>query len=145
MPLSKICDHVYLGAAEDDEFFHVLRQCPSKRSYKLDCRALVEPSGEKLEVDIDSIWALASVVDACVRNGIDILVYCGQGLERSPLVVAMYLCRYHGMSLEEAYGLIESKRPGIFRRDVWVTTWLFSSHGRYRQNTDIGLASDKYK
>lgn len=145
MPLSKICDHVYLGGSEDEEFFHVLRPCPSKRSYRLDCRALVEPTGDKLEVDVDSVWALTSVIDACVRNGIDILVFCGQGLERSPLVVAMYLCKYHGMSLEEAYNHIERRRPGIFRRDMWVTSWVFSNCGRYRQNTDLCVAPNNYK
>lgn len=138
MPISKICDHVWLGAAEDDEFFFI-REGRSERSYRLDCRGLVEPGGERLEVDLDAIWALVEVINVCVREGIDILVYCGQGLERSPLVVAMYLCKHRGMSLEEAYRLVESKRPGIFRRDVWVTSWVFSSKGRYRQDTDVPL------
>ena len=48
-----------------------------------------------------------------------ILVHCGAGQERSPLVVALHLYKL-GMELSDAYDLIQAKRPQILRRYDWL-------------------------
>jgi protein-tyrosine phosphatase len=40
-----------------------------------------------------------------------VLVHWLAGRERGPLAVATWLCERHGSTLDEAYGLIISKRP----------------------------------
>jgi hypothetical protein len=49
-----------------------------------------------------------------------VLVHCLAGRERSPLVVATWLCERNGMTLGEAYKLIMSKRPIVEKRDFWL-------------------------
>ena len=61
-----------------------------------------------------------------IKNGC-VLVHCAAGLSRSPSVAAAYLCRYAGMSLNEAVSLIRSRRPHVapwdgFKREI--AEWL---------------------
>jgi len=56
-----------------------------------------------------------------------VLVHCGVGLSRSVSVVAAYLCRYAGMSLDQALEILARRRPGIcpydgFKREI--SAWL---------------------
>jgi protein-tyrosine phosphatase len=46
-----------------------------------------------------------------------ILVHCGAGQERSPLVVQYYLVRYHNLSADQAFAIIKTLRPEVFRCD----------------------------
>jgi hypothetical protein len=49
-----------------------------------------------------------------------VLVHCLAGRERSPLVVATWLCERHCLTLGDAYKLIMSKRPIVEKRDFWL-------------------------
>jgi len=60
------------------------------------------------------------VIDEFLKTG-QVLVHCLAGRERSPLVVATWLCERHGVTLDEAYGLIISKRPVVERRAFWLS------------------------
>lgn len=56
-----------------------------------------------------------------------VLVHCAAGLSRSVSVCAAYLCRYAGMSLDQALSLIARRRLGIcpwdgFKREI--AAWL---------------------
>ena len=51
------------------------------------------------------------LVDTAVNAGKKIYVHCKNGHARSPSLVAAYLVKYKGMSLEGALGLIKEKRP----------------------------------
>jgi Dual specificity phosphatase, catalytic domain len=59
-------------------------------------------------------------IDEFLKAG-SVLVHCLAGRERSPLVVTTWLCERHGFSLDEAYGLIISKRPIVERRASWLS------------------------
>jgi hypothetical protein len=59
-------------------------------------------------------------IDKLFKTG-PVLVHCLAGCERSPLVVASWLCKRHGLALGEAYNIITSKRPIVEKRDVWLT------------------------
>jgi hypothetical protein len=48
---------------------------------------------------------------SCVASGQPILVNCQMGVSRSTSVVMAYLIQYHGMSYEEAYGVVVAGRP----------------------------------
>ena len=64
--------------------------------------------------------ALVTVIDAAMARGEKVLVSCGQGMERSPLAVVWYLFRRKGMTVEEAYNLVEEKRPQVIEHLEWL-------------------------
>jgi hypothetical protein len=66
---------------------------------------------------LDSTSAL---IDAGLRLSMPVLVHCEEGCERSPLVVAWFLKTRRGMSLDQAYGLIKSRRPTVKDRRSWL-------------------------
>lgn len=49
-----------------------------------------------------------------------ILVHCKGGVERSPLVVATWLQKVRGLTLDEAYTLIKLRRPVVEDRRYWL-------------------------
>jgi hypothetical protein len=59
------------------------------------------------------------VIDKFLKTG-PVLVHCLAGTERSPLVVATWLCERHGLVLREAYDLILKKRPTVEKKTFWL-------------------------
>jgi len=66
---------------------------------------------------LDSTSAL---IDAGLRLGMPVLVHCEEGCERAPLVIAWFLKTRRAMTLDEAYGLIKSRRPIVKDRRSWL-------------------------
>jgi len=68
--------------------------------------------------------ALAKAVDqieAWDAAGKTLLVHCRKGIERAPLVVAVWLSEHRGLSLDEAFDLVAAGRPQIEDRRDWLT------------------------
>ncbi len=63
---------------------------------------------------------IAEVIEGLLRDGRRVFVHCGAGTKRSPLAVAWYLHRKNGMTIDEAYGFIQAKRPVVQRMDAWL-------------------------
>jgi len=57
------------------------------------------------------LLAGSSVMHAAISHGKKVYVHCRNGHGRSPALVAAYLMRYKGLSLEEAAKTIKLKRP----------------------------------
>jgi protein-tyrosine phosphatase len=68
----------------------------------------------------DSMDETAKLIDAALARGERVLVHCEEGCERAPLVVAWYLRARRGMTLDEAYALLKSRRPIIEDRRRWL-------------------------
>lgn len=62
----------------------------------------------------------AALIDDALGRGLRVLVHCEEGCERAPLVVAWYLRARRGMTLDEAYALLKSKRPIVKDRRRWL-------------------------
>ena len=62
----------------------------------------------------------AALIDAALERGMRVLVHCEEGSERAPLTVAWFLSRRRGMTLEEAYTLLRSRRPIVRDRRKWL-------------------------
>ncbi len=62
----------------------------------------------------------AAVIDAALERNQRVLVHCEEGCERAPLVVAWFLKTRRGMTLDEAYALMKSKRPIVQDRRRWL-------------------------
>ena len=62
----------------------------------------------------------AALIDAALERGMRVLVHCEEGSERAPLTVAWFLSKRRGMTLEEAYTLLRSRRPIVRDRRKWL-------------------------
>lgn len=68
----------------------------------------------------ESMDETAELIDAALRRGERVLVHCEEGCERAPLVVAWFLRARRGMTLDEAYELLKSRRPIVEDRRRWL-------------------------
>lgn len=74
----------------------------------------------------DHLSAVTAFMAEHIAEGC-VLVHCGAGMSRSVAVVAAYLCRYAGMSLQEAVAFIRERRQGACPADIFIaaiTRWL---------------------
>lgn len=62
----------------------------------------------------------ADAIHRAVSSGSTILVHCKNGHHRSASIVALYLMKYHGMTLVDAIMFIKKKRPGTFDRMTYI-------------------------
>jgi hypothetical protein len=62
----------------------------------------------------------AALIDEELARGHRVLVHCEEGCERAPLVVAWFLKNRRGMTLDEAYALLKSRRPIVVDRRRWL-------------------------
>jgi hypothetical protein len=62
----------------------------------------------------------AALIDAALAIDLRVLVHCEEGCERAPLTVAWFLARRRGMTLDQAYDLLQSRRPIIRDRRRWL-------------------------
>jgi protein-tyrosine phosphatase len=62
----------------------------------------------------------AALIDEELALGHRVLVHCEEGCERAPLVVAWFLKTKRGMTIDEAYGLLKSRRPIVVDRRRWL-------------------------
>ncbi|OGM04510.1 hypothetical protein A2715_01175 [Candidatus Woesebacteria bacterium RIFCSPHIGHO2_01_FULL_39_32] len=70
-----------------------------------------------------------SVMHEAVKNGKKVYVHCKNGHARSPSMVAAYLMRYEGYTLEDAVKLIKEKREEVHIEDTQIKALQkFSSH-----------------
>jgi protein-tyrosine phosphatase len=53
----------------------------------------------------------AALVDHLLELGQRVLIHCEEGSERAPMVVAWFLYTRRGMTLDEAYDLLRTRRP----------------------------------
>lgn len=70
-----------------------------------------------LPVQLD---AVAHVIQNHVDAGTKLLVHCSAGMERSPLALTWYMHTRAGLSLEEAFEFVKSKRPQAENRLEWI-------------------------
>lgn len=53
-------------------------------------------------------------INATLQQGITVVVHCRAGRQRSATVIAAYLIRYHGYSLENVIEFMKSKKREVF-------------------------------
>ena len=80
-------------------------------------RAILLPFMANGRATLDST---AAVIDAALERNQRVLVHCEEGCERAPLVVAWFLKTRRGMTLDEAYALMKSRRPIVQDRRRWL-------------------------
>ena len=69
---------------------------------------------------LDSLERTASLIDDELTLAHRVLVHCEEGCERAPLVVAWFLKTRRGMTLDQAYVLLKTRRPIVEDRRRWL-------------------------
>lgn len=75
--------------------------------------------GLEHEVEPDLLTAAVNELDSLYDRG-PLLVHCGAGIERSPLVVAVWMTVKFNISLDHAYHWIKNHRPTVEYRGTWL-------------------------
>jgi len=131
---SKITDNIYIGSDLCRGTY-----CPthSEEFKKLDIRAEINLSKEKKEVPPDEILSYTwipvadgdtpneeqvdmgtSAINEAISKNNNVYVHCKNGHGRSPTMVAAYLIRYRGTTLEKAEKIIKEKRLEIHIENI---------------------------
>lgn len=71
---------------------------------------LVPDDEGALRADTARLDEIATIIETALCADRKVLVFCGAGMERSPLAVTWYLHRYKNMPLDKAWELVKSKR-----------------------------------
>lgn len=121
MGADEILPNLYLGDGKDLAEFHgavvyVREDIPLKS--RPDAKWI--PFHRDGKADPAKLDEAAAAIDELLRNGDRVFVHCGAGTKRSPLVVAWYLHKYKGMTIDEAYAFIQEKRPIVLRMTDWL-------------------------
>jgi hypothetical protein len=76
--------------------------------------------GEDGKIGLEALRDVANLIDRYWSHRAGVLVHCGAGVERSPLVVAMWMVRRLGLTLDDAYAWLKAHRPVIEDRRHWL-------------------------
>lgn len=125
---TEIVKNLFIGDQKDAETWPYSRICVIE--YKEECGLktnrpdfwipLLEGHVDEEHVPERNLDKVADKIEEELKKGIPLIVQCWLGIERSPLATAWYLHKYRGMSLEDAYKLIQSKRHIVQDRRVWI-------------------------
>jgi protein-tyrosine phosphatase len=136
--VTKILDHLYLGDLMDarkfkGEIICVMQDIPNaepKEAYwipairtkdvRIDYDKLIGEQDVEVTALKHQIDLVTFMTNKNAKLGVDTLIHCMAGIERSPLVVASYLHDYNGMTWNEAYDFIQEKRPEVANRLTWL-------------------------
>ena len=118
-----IAHNLFLGDIVDAMKFDgdaicVLESFPPRPSIWLPVLQLDQDGGTPV-VRHGQLEVIARTIDWLSTTG-PLLVYCGAGIERSPLAVAWWMHTRSCMSLQEAYEAIKRVRPQVQDRTYWL-------------------------
>jgi hypothetical protein len=115
---SEIITNLFLGDLQDAGRFDgmIISVLPDAMAAEPK-RAIRLPFLANGRATLDSTSAL---IDAGLHLGMRVLIHCEEGCERAPLAIAWFLKTRRGMTLDEAYTLIKSRRPIVKDRRSWL-------------------------
>lgn len=127
LDITKIKDNLWQGAYPGKELpkeigivVNLSSECPPE-SYHEDMKGLLwMPTTDGVYPGIDWLHTCVNYVSASISDGHNVLVHCLAGRSRSTLVVAAYMIKRTGGSVDDALNYIASKRPVICPEPIYV-------------------------
>jgi hypothetical protein len=115
---SEIIPNLYIGDLQDAARFRgmIISVLPERFEAE-PAHAILIPFLGNGRATLDTTAAL---IDAALTRDLPVLIHCEEGCERAPLTVAWFLIRRRGMTLDQAYDLLQSRRPIIRDRRRWL-------------------------
>lgn len=125
---TKILERIYLGNLIDAELsygregwitINVLEKDIENTLEDYYVPILYKDGKQKYHLDWNKVIEAADLLEKVYQEKPKkkVLLHCGAGHERSPLVMQYYLVRHHGMGADEAFAFLEKLRPSIRRCD----------------------------
>lgn len=119
---SEVAPGVFVGNWEDAVRFEgarfcVLDEAPADMPPATHVPIYTEATDRASPKELDR---LAAAMQRSHEKGEPVLVFCHQGLYRSPLGAAWYLHRSEGLTLDQAYDRIRSVRPRAKPASGWL-------------------------
>ena len=127
----EIIDGLWIGDLDD-----VIDPDVYKREFErvINVLNIIEPDDNGY-VDADVLDALAVIINASLNSRCErVLVHCGAGIERSPLVVVYYLWKFKQYTLNQAYELVQEKRQIVQNRSHWIRVNIQYIMAKYNEN-----------
>ena len=121
-PFNIIMSHLYIGGIDSlksASLFRYIVNCtrhiPSIPTTETTRIAIHDDPNESATLlkEIESSNVLEQIHKARMK-GHNVLVHCHAGMQRSCAVVAMYLIKYYGMTPQEVFRYLPTKRPIAF-------------------------------
>lgn len=127
---TKILDFLWLGNQWDAEkaladnmkkgqvweIVNVLESPETEFNYNIPI--LYQDSMKRWQVNWSKVMEATDLIERLSHTSKSkVLLHCGAGQERSPLVCQYYLIRYLDMGADAAFNFIKAKRPEIMRCD----------------------------
>jgi protein-tyrosine phosphatase len=121
-PFNVIISNLYIGGVDSlksASFFRYIVNCtrhiPSISTTETTRISINDhpDESETLLKEVESTKVLEKIHKARLK-GINVLVHCHAGMQRSCAVVAMYLIKYYKMTPEEVFKFLPTKRPIAF-------------------------------
>jgi len=124
--LYEIIPHLYLAnhksAADfspaDAYIVNCTKELPMVRSRGMRIAVDDNQSPTSMREMYHALPGATDAIHACICEGQDVVVHCHAGQQRSPAVVAAYLVRHHGFTLEDAVRHVRAKKPDAFFWEV---------------------------
>jgi protein-tyrosine phosphatase len=120
---AEIAPGVFVGTWDDAERFEGAKFCVLDREPDgLPAGARHQPIYEESadRADPKNLDRLVEAMRGARADGRPVLVFCHQGIYRSPLGGAWYLHRVEGLTLDQAYERIRDVRPKARGASGWV-------------------------
>jgi len=118
----EVADGVFVGGWKDAEKFEGARLCVLDEAPEgmagITHVTIYDTDADR--ADLPNLDRVAEGVRAARARGEKVLVFCGQGVRRSPLAAAWYLHRSEGLTLDQAYERIRGVRPQIEPAAAWI-------------------------
>lgn len=122
----EIVPHLYLsnymdakGVPYDFFVINCTKNLPTVKSQS-GTRLYVDDDLRKESIDImtQNLPLMVKYIDDHVSKGKDVLVHCAAGQQRSAAVIAAYLMKTKGFTVDQAVEFIKSKKPDAFLTGV---------------------------
>jgi protein-tyrosine phosphatase len=133
---NEIVQHLYLGNVQslsDSDKFNFIVNCtpdaPKVPEKTLTLSVKDDPYQSTKLFEMIQTTSVLEIIHDKLSNHKKVLVHCHMGIQRSAAIVACYLIRYYGATVEQAVSYIKNKRPVAFFGSVNFMQTLKLVHG----------------
>jgi hypothetical protein len=124
--------------------FNATKDIPFSTSIKKQYRIPVDDNLQPEEIRNMTLWSHEAVYKLMMEHnkGQNVLVHCAAGMQRSAVIVGMYLIATKGMTSHQAISYIQGIRPIAFRPSANFRDSLLAFYNSYHREIlpQLGLA-----
>lgn len=93
---------------------------PELKEFKVFLPVLSCDKDSEMRAFSKNLDKIADTIDEALKEHENVLVFCGAGMERSPLALTWYIHKRKGVPLEDAFKVVQAKRKVACDRLYWI-------------------------